>query len=213
MTSRTVTDRFDESDYATTRQRRELEQWVLASEEPFFAVWSTTAPHGPYDWPPGGSLNGACNCGLACDEELHGYGCTPPDGELFPRATYTRFRAMVEALDTEIGRLRDNLGPEIWDNTTVILVGDNGTPKTVVRDAENAIPGLMDPYLPCASGPSFPLPCLGDIPSTTIRFKGTPYVTGTNVPLIVSGPSVSNARVPSTYTPAGTTGGEEGKGS
>ncbi|MHC5212741.1 MAG: sulfatase-like hydrolase/transferase, partial [Planctomycetota bacterium] len=71
------------------------------------------------------------------------------------------YRAMVEALDTELGRLLDGLGPALQSRTTVVFLGDNGTPGEV-----SSRPFAKD------------------------HAKGTLYEGGVNVPLIVTGPRV-----------------------
>ena len=68
---------------------------------------------------------------------------------------------MVEALDTEIGRLLASLEPEVHERTNVVFLGDNGTPQLVT--APPFIPG---------------------------HGKLMIYDGGINVPLIVSGPQV-----------------------
>ena len=72
------------------------------------------------------------------------------------------FMAMMEAMDTQIGRLLAALDPEVRENTYVIFMGDNGT------------------YGPVVSPPVRP-----------DRAKGTIYEGGVNVPLIVTGPGVA----------------------
>lgn len=71
------------------------------------------------------------------------------------------FGAMIEAMDTAIGRLLDSLEPEVRENTYVIFLGDNGTDSDVVSE-----------------------------PYEVGRAKGTVYQGGVHVPLIVTGPGV-----------------------
>ena len=71
------------------------------------------------------------------------------------------FEAMIEAMDTEIGRLLDSIDPDVLDNTYVIFLGDNGTEKSVIGE-----------------------------PFSKFRGKGSLYQGGINVPLIISGPGV-----------------------
>ncbi|MFT7680419.1 MAG: arylsulfatase A-like enzyme, partial [Planctomycetota bacterium] len=73
--------------------------------EPWLLYVSYNAAHAPFHVPP---------------QHLHSYG-NPTD-------KITRFRAMCEAMDTEIGRL---LAGVDLDNTLVIVLGDNGTPGQV----------------------------------------------------------------------------------
>lgn len=86
---------------------------------------------------------------------------------------------MVEAMDTEIGRLLVELNlatrnpdgtlnyqPE-KTNTMVVVMGDNGT---YVNSVKFTAPGRFDPT----------------------RAKGFPYQTGVSVPLLIAGPMVSD---------------------
>lgn len=79
------------------------------------------------------------------------------------------YRAMVEATDRELGRLLDSLGP-MADHTTVIVLADNGT---------NDVP--MVP------------------PSDPLRSKGSVYEGGSQVPMVVVAPWVTE---PGTATDA-----------
>lgn len=84
---------------------------------------------------------------------------------------------MVEAMDTEIGRLLVELNLATWNddgtlnyqpektNTVVVVMGDNGT---YVNSVKFTAPGQFDPT----------------------RAKGFPYQTGVSVPLLVAGPMV-----------------------
>ncbi|MEE8237816.1 MAG: sulfatase-like hydrolase/transferase, partial [Gammaproteobacteria bacterium] len=76
------------------------------------------------------------------------------------------FHAMIEAMDTEIGRVLDSMAPSVRENTYVIFIGDNGTTNSSV----------ISPFEPG-------------------RAKGTIYQGGLNVPLIVSGPGVERGAV------------------
>lgn len=40
---------------------------------------------------------------------------------------------MLEALDTEIGRLLESISNEERDNTVIMFIGDNGSPNQVTR--------------------------------------------------------------------------------
>ena len=72
------------------------------------------------------------------------------------------FKAMIEAMDTEIGRLLASLDPEVRANTYVIFMGDNGSTGGTVT-----------------------------APFVRTHAKGTVYEGGVNVPLIVTGPGVA----------------------
>ncbi len=71
------------------------------------------------------------------------------------------YRAMVEATDSEIGRLLAGIDPAVLADTTIVYMSDNGTPSW----------GITEP--------------LDDR-----RHKGTVYEGGVQVPLVVVGPYV-----------------------
>jgi arylsulfatase A-like enzyme len=81
-----------------------------------------------------------------------------------------KYDAAVEALDTEMGRLLASLSADVRARTTVIFMADNGTPRAVIT-----------------------------APFDFSRGKNTPYEGGIHVPLIVSGPLVTQ---PGTTTEA-----------
>ena len=98
--------------YATTDQVDDAlaEIGKARTENRNYLIWlALSAPHSTYQLPP---LN------------LHSYDSTPPKGA--PRRTY--YEAMIEAMDTELGRLLDGVD---LTTTTVIFLGDNGTPNEV----------------------------------------------------------------------------------
>ena len=68
---------------------------------------------------------------------------------------------MIEAVDSEIGRLISSIGKEVFNDTTVIFIGDNGTPNQVAQQYNSR------------------------------RVKGSLYRGGINVPMIISGNQVS----------------------
>lgn len=72
------------------------------------------------------------------------------------------YKAAVEALDTEIGRLLSSIPAEVMARTTVVFTADNGTPTEVVK-----------------------------ITSPFPQGKATLYEGGVRVPLIVAGASVT----------------------
>lgn len=110
--------------------------------EPWLLYVAFAAPHKPLDVPPDG---------------LHSFGPLDPDA---PDARL--YHAVVEAMDTEIGRLLDGLGDEVRERTTVVFLGDNGTP-------DHAILPPLDPK----------------------RGKMSMFEGGLNVPLIVAGAGVA----------------------
>jgi arylsulfatase A-like enzyme len=134
------------NEYALSWKVDRAIEWTAAQEAPWLLVLALNAPHKPFHAP---------------DPSLHGLALDTPIGDECPRneqvACYT---AMVEAADTEIGRLLDVVD---LDDTTVVVMGDNGTPKEAVLD-----------------------------PFTRRHAKGTTYEGGVRVPLVVSGAAVRN---------------------
>jgi arylsulfatase A-like enzyme len=127
--------------YNTTDTVDDAISRVSTLPEPF-ALWvAFNAAHVPLHWPP---------------QELHTR--VKPD-ELTDQE---RFAAMVEAMDTELGRLLDAMGPQLRARTTVVVVGDNGTTDFVL-----------------------------DAGFDVERSKHTVYEGGIRVPLIVAGPHVA----------------------
>ena len=129
--------------YATTDQVNEAVRKIgeaRAQARPYLIWLAFSAPHSPYQKPPNG---------------LHSRDSLPATGA--PRRAY--YDAMVEAMDTEIGRLLRSVD---LATTTVIFVGDNGTPAEVTAS----------PYDPRHA-------------------KGTPYEGGVRVPLLVAGAGVT----------------------
>ena len=134
--------------YATTDVVNDAVSWIqtqTAANKPWFAWVAFNAPHIPFHLPTPTSL---------CPHYTSLSG-TAGDISANPRSYYN---AAVEAMDTEIGRL---LATVDLSKTTVIFLGDNGTPAQV----------LQTPF-PSGHG------------------KDTLYEGGIRVPLIVRGPDV-----------------------
>jgi len=131
--------------YATTEQVDDTLAFIDQAKGPWMCVLAFNAPHSPYHEPPA---------------HLYHSPTPPIDPRYEPRPFY---KAMIEAMDTEIGRLIQQLSPEVVANTNVIFIADNGTPSEV----------SMAPFVP-------------------EHAKLTCYEGGVNVPLIASGPDVSS---------------------
>ncbi|MEO0006136.1 MAG: hypothetical protein RJA20_332 [Bacteroidota bacterium] len=142
-TSATVTT------YATTEITNDAITWTRNNGgKPFFLWLAFNAPHEPLHLPP---------AGLYSNTTLTG---TQQDINQKPKEY---FKAMMEAMDHEIGRLLDTLQVHgKLDSTDFIFMGDNGN---TTRTAQIA---------------------------NTTRAKGTIYQYGVNVPFLISGPSVVN---------------------
>ena len=129
--------------YATIDQANEAVSVIRQAREqdrPFFVWLAFTAPHAPFRKPP---------------NELHSHDDLP-DHDAPNRDIY---EAMVEAMDTEIGRV---LAEVDLATTTVIFLGDNGSPMGDVVRA----------------------------PYDEKKSKGTVYEPGVQVPLVVAGARV-----------------------
>lgn len=128
--------------YATTVTVDDALAFVDEAEGPWFVVLSFNAAHVPFHAPPA-ALH---------DFELEG----DPDD-----SATEHHKAMVQALDTELGRFLSSLEPGTRAATTVVVVADNGTQN----------PATTAPFVPTHG-------------------KGTLFEGGLNVPLILSGAGV-----------------------
>ncbi len=132
--------------YVMTDQVNSAIQWIQGRTGPWALVLTPTLPHQPYHSPPA---------------NLHTQNLAGLDPAITP---VPFFRAMVQAMDTEIGRLLVTLGPTVLANTNVVVIADNGTDSAVVQ-----------------------------APLTSDRGKGSLFDGGTKVPLLMRGPSVTAA--------------------
>jgi arylsulfatase A-like enzyme len=100
------------TNYATTDVVDDALAWIQArSTQPWFAWVAFNAPHTPLHVPPASLAPGyATNTAVGANRR--------------------QYEAMVEAMDTEIGRL---LSAVNLTNTHVIFIGDNGTPGNQVQ--------------------------------------------------------------------------------
>lgn len=142
------------TEYATTAFTDRAIDWIGAQEQPWFLWLAYNAPYAPFHLPP---------------EDLHSLDDLPADAASIAENPLPYYQAMLEALDTEIGRLLASMSQEERDNTIIIFMGDNGSPNQVTSD----IYGIHDA-------------------------KGTIYEGGTHVPFIVSGPGVTAGRTDAT---------------
>jgi arylsulfatase A-like enzyme len=142
---------FNTSVYATTDNVNDALERVAVMPEPWLLQVAFNAPHGPIHVPPA---------------DLH----TNPDlSDSSPMNDLER--ADLEAVDTEIGRLLAGLTDDVRARTTVFVLGDNGTPTSVL---------------------------LGESPSPE-RGKSTLYDGGIRIPLIVSGAHVEGRGLTETF--------------
>ena len=132
----------NESTYHTTKVTDLALQFIQRNQgQPWFTWLAYSAPHSPFHNPPANlvsSTNGA-----------------------------SQYQQMVEAMDTEIGRLLNNIPAADRDNTVIIFLGDNGTPRRM-RDQQ-----LFD----------------------SNHVKGSTYEGGIRTPLIIAGGPVKRQGV------------------
>ena len=96
--------------YATTDQVNDALSWIGSQRRPWLMFLSLYAPHTPLHTPPA---------------HLHRQNLAGLQPSTSPIPFY---KAMIEAIDTEIGRLLSGLG-SARARTNVILLSDNGTPS------------------------------------------------------------------------------------
>ncbi|MYJ96487.1 MAG: sulfatase-like hydrolase/transferase [Proteobacteria bacterium] len=126
--------------YAPTDKVDDAIAWIGArGDRPWFMWMGFNLPHTPLHTPPEDARDGNSN---------------------------SQYGAMIEAMDTHIGRLLAAISPDVLENTYVLFLGDNGTQSGNVT-------------APFQNG----------------RAKGTVYQGGVNVPFIVTGPGVERGAV------------------
>jgi len=133
-------------EYTTTKFTNLSIDWINNQTSPWFLWLAYNAPHTPFHFPP---------------ENLHYQGALPTDQASINANPLPYYLAMLEAMDTEIGRLLNAMSQEEKDNTIIIFIGDNGTPNAVTQEFKSK------------------------------RSKGTVYKGGINVPMYISGHGVS----------------------
>ncbi|PKH51190.1 sulfatase [Tenacibaculum sp. Bg11-29] len=131
--------------YTTTKFTDLAINWIDKQEKPWFLWLAYNAPHTPFHLPPA-SLH---TQSLGADQASIDANSQP------------YYMAMLEALDTEMGRLLSSMTQEEKDNTVIIFIGDNGTPNQVVQEYASQ------------------------------RAKGSVYQGGVNVPMIISGKNIN----------------------
>jgi len=139
--------------YAPIDKADDAIRWIDArGDDPWFLWLAFNLPHVPLHLPPAETWQ---------SDYSHLDSESVPD-EMMP----AYFAAMVEAMDTQIGRILASLHPDVRDNTYVIFMGDNGTPGAHVSP-----------------------------PFRRGRAKNSVYEGGINVPFIITGPGVAGGAV------------------
>ncbi|NNF36618.1 MAG: sulfatase-like hydrolase/transferase [Saprospiraceae bacterium] len=125
-------------DYATSYFTDYAIDWINSQSDPWLMWLAHAAPHTPYHVPPDGTF-------------------TQP----MTNSNKQQYRAMIESLDFEIGRLIDGIPDDVLNNTIIIFLGDNGTPNNMLQTYPER------------------------------RGKGSLYQGGIHVPMIISGHGVT----------------------
>ena len=101
--------------YATQDGLNEAVSWINRQGNLNWFCWlALNTPHAPFHKPP---------------NDLHSYDALADTGA----ANRSYFEAMSESLDTVLGRLLDSIPASVKSKTTIIFIGDNGTPTGVKR--------------------------------------------------------------------------------
>lgn len=99
------------STYATTTNVNDAIAVLPTLPEPWLGVLAFNAAHAPYHRPP---------------DQLT---TLDPDVEA---TSVQKFKAAIEGMDTELGRLLETLDPSVVARTQVWVMGDNGSPEDIV---------------------------------------------------------------------------------
>jgi arylsulfatase A-like enzyme len=133
--------------YSTTEITNDAIAWINDQGSQSWFCWlAYNAPHAPFHKPP---------------NDLHSYDALSGSNSDINQNKVPYFEAVVEAMDTEIGRLLGSIDPNVLNNTNIVFIGDNGTPGQAL------VP-----------------------PAQRRRVKGTLYQGGVWVPWIMKGPSI-----------------------
>jgi len=134
------------AEYTTTKFTNLAIDWIDQQTQPWFLWLAYNAPHTPFHLPP---------------NDLHYQGNLTSDEASINANPLPYYLAMIEAMDTEMGRLINSMSDEEKANTLIIFIGDNGTPNRVAQEYASS------------------------------QAKGSVYQGGVNVPMIVSGKNVT----------------------
>ncbi|MEI7583545.1 sulfatase-like hydrolase/transferase [Runella sp.] len=127
------------TNYTTTEFTNESINWIKNQTKPWFLWLAHNAAHFPYQEPPNNLITS-----------------TPTNTNL------SKYLASIEAMDTEINRLLQNIPKAQLDNTIIIFLGDNGTPEVLAQS-----------------------------PFTKDTSKGSLFEGGVRVPMIIYGKGVN----------------------
>ena len=128
-------------------------EWILEQgDKPWFMWLAFNQAHAPMHLPPKDNWQSDYS---SLDSKVI---------DVSHRAKY--FNAMIESMDTQIGRLIASMEPNVLKNTYIIFLSDNGTARSNVQP-----------------------------PFSSNKAKGTIYQGGVNTPMIIVGPQVESGTV------------------
>lgn len=133
------------TDYITSKFTDIAIEWLNERNDPWFLWLAYNAPHAPFHLPP---------------LSLHERSELPNDQANIDNNPIDYYLSMIEAMDAELGRLIDSLSEDVLENTIIIFLGDNGSPRKVAQGFNSR------------------------------RVKGTVYQGGISVPMYISGKGV-----------------------
>jgi len=125
--------------YTTTDFTDESINWIKKQTKPWFLWLAHNAAHTPFHVPPSSLITS-----------------TPTN------TNSSKYLSSIEAMDSEINRLMQNIPKAQLDNTIIIFLGDNGTPESVAQS-----------------------------PFTRETAKSSLFEGGIRVPMIISGKGVT----------------------
>jgi len=143
------------SNYAPIENVDDALNWLNTQDlnQPWFIWLAFNTPHSPFQVPPNSTNPGPHHAALS--------GVPGDSAGIDSEADI--YRAMVEYMDEEIGRLLASIPADELQQTTIIFIGDNGTPGRVTT-------GAIAPN----------------------HAKFTVYQQGINVPMVVAGAGISD---------------------
>ncbi len=107
--------------YNTTNLTNETLKWINEQDSPWFCWLNYNAPHTPFHLPP---------------TELHNRKDLSEAQEDIDENALPYYYAMIEAMDTEIGRLLRSMPKETRERTIIIFMGDNGTERQITGTSQ-----------------------------------------------------------------------------
>ena len=99
------------TEYVTSYFTDDAINWISNQNNPWFLWLAHVAPHTPLHVPP---------------SQMYSQPNT--------NTPLKKYMAMIESIDYEVGRLLDSISPAELANTTILFIGDNGTPHNLLQD-------------------------------------------------------------------------------